>query len=280
MLSSISGHHFAGNWPRATFQYQIDPASIYLNVPASTSTDLPTKFVNRGSATPLQFSAASGVTTVAGPPAYGKNVEGYIATVFGPNGTNVVSTTIPYYLINDTNVSVLTPAVNKYRTISYWARIPSTSAPAVISMPGLKQVQGVTGSLNHGLVMAAYIANAGATTAQFRILDNTPTQYMNIDTPGTFALNVWRHFVIVHAYGASNTNYIYVNGGLLYQWQSQAVPPDYTIGGYGFTGEFGSGWGGNLYTDVRWNDLRVEQQYYNQIQAANLFNARRVYYGV
>lgn len=279
MLSSVSGHHFAGHWPRATFQYQIDTAPIYLNVPASTSTDLPTKFVNRGSATPLQFSDASGVTTVVGPPAYGKNVLGYIGTVITPDG-NVVSTTIPYYLINDTNISVLTPAVNKYRTISYWARIPSTTSSALITLPGLKQVQGVTGSLSHGLWMSAYIANAGATTAQLRILDRTPTQASIVDTTGTFALNVWRHFVIVHAYGASNTNYIYVNGGLLYQWQSFADLPDYTIGGYGFTGEFGSGWGGNAYTDVRWNDLRVEQQYYTQIQAANLFNARRVYYGV
>lgn len=280
MLSSISGHHFAGNWPRAVFQYQIDPAPIYLNIPASTSTDLPTKFVNRGSATPLQFSDASGITQVVGPPAYGKNVLGYIGTVFGPNGENVVSTTIPYYLINDTNISVLTPAVNKYRTISYWARIPSTTSAALITLPGLKQIQSLATSTTQGLMMSAYIPSAGATTAQIRLIDRTPTQGTIVDTPNTFALNTWRHFVIVHAYGASNTNSIYVNGTLLYQWQSYSDVPDYTAAGYGFTGEFGSGWGGNAYPDTRWNDLRVEQRFYTQAQAAALFNARRAYYGV
>jgi hypothetical protein len=236
--------------------------------------------VNRGSATPLQVSDASGVTQVVGSPTYGKNVLGYIGSVITPEG-NVISTTIPYYLINDTNLSVLTPAVDKYRTISYWARFPNTKS-GLISLPALEQQQSLPTSLNHGLTMSAYIPTVGSTIGYLRILDRGPAPSQNIfvDTTNTFTTNAWRHFVIVHTYGTSNTNYIYVNGTLLYQWQALAVPPDYTLGGYGFGGEFGSGWAGNEYPDTRWNDLRVEQRYYTQAQAATLFNSRRAYYGV
>lgn len=276
MLSSVSGHHFAGHWDKGVLppmNYAIDPALIYLNVPASSTTNISaTSFVNRGSATPTQTSPIGGVITNTGARQWAVNTYGISYIPPGTGETNWP----PRYKIDSTNLPSLIPTNGVYTSISFWMNVPSLGSN-ISYIPCI--LDGFSNqSCGFGGAVKPDLPGQGTNGYLEVIVRNATTSTFFNGAYSSFALNTWKHLVISYTFGGG-LNYVFVNG-VQYCAFASPVGTAASAGPYYFSANFGQG----AYTNfvlTKWNDLRVEaNKMYTAAMATTLFNSRRAYYGV
>lgn len=280
MLSSTSGHHFAGHWgkgvtpPAPPFNYAIDPALIYLNVPLSSTTDISsTSFVNRGSASPTQTSPIGGVITNTGTRQWGVNTNGPPSIPPWPGETNWG----PRYLVdNSTNLSALIPTNGVYTSISFWMNVP-TLGSNISYMPCI--LDGFSNqSCGFSWAVKPDLAGQGTNSYMEIFVRNAITSSRFQGAYNSLALNTWKNIVASYTFGGG-LSYVFVNG---VQYCAFASPAGTAASAspYYFLCTFGQGNGPNL-VPTKWNDVRVEaNKMYTTATATTLFNSRRAYYGV